>query len=1488
MSRRPFSAVRTEGGLLPQDLLARIQAGDSTLAGTKARSYHLGPHERIGEAVNRSWTRLVATWHAFQDALAKQPEDALATGLTRERWLLPLFQELGYGRLPKGSAIEVEGRSYAVSHTWHRSPIHLLGAGVDLDQRQKGVAGAAKSSPHGLVQEFLNRSDDHLWGFVTNGYRLRVLRDHHSLTRQAYVEFDLQAIMDGEQYSEFLLLWLVCHQSRVEADKPEECWLETWCASSREEGVRALDKLRGGVEKAIEAFGAGFLASKANNRLHEALASGELDAQEYYRQVLRLVYRLIFLFVAEERDALLDPDASETAKERYRRYYATRRLRDLADKRRGSPHGDLWRGVALVMDKLDGGYPPLALPALGSRLWGPTACPWLMDAECANTHVLSAVRQLSHIQDGRTRYPVNWRNVGADELGSIYEGLLELHPRIHAEAGTFKLDTAAGHERKTTGSYYTPTSLVDCLLDSALDPVLDEAAKKGADAILALKVCDPACGSGHFLVAAARRIAKRLASVRSGDDEPSPRDVQRALRDVVGRCVFGVDVNPMAVELCKVSLWMEAIEPGRPLSFLDSHIQCGNALLGTTPALMARGIPDDAFKPIEGDDKEVAKRLKKRNRDERKTKQERLPFMRPEDKQIFDEFVACDMGPDFDLASVREQETCWVNLNRSRAFRDAKFMADAWCAAFVWPKQAGEKEEAAVTQNLWRRMQRDAMAAPRTTRRIVQELSRQFAFFHWHLAFPAVFGEVKPKFGKGETTGWTGGFDVVLGNPPWERIKLQEKEFFASRAPKIAGARTAAARKREIARLERDEPLLWVSWSSAVRSAEGSIRIVRDSGRFPLCGRGDINTYSIFAELDRTLIRSSGRSGCIVPTGIATDATTQYYFADLIDRRTLVCLFGFENEGKLFKGVDHRVNFCIIVVNGQPHEGHPEFSAFVRHPDLLRDPDRRYRLTATEIGLINPNTRTCPVFRTRRDAELTKAVHRRASVLWREDGEDGNPWDVSFRSMFHMSGDSGLFRAEEDLPAPDWTRQGNAFRSGQRLMLPLYEAKMIYHYNHRFGDFGLVEPGKRAHILPSPDLDLLRDPTYVPSPRYWVAAEEVDARVDARWPHEWFIGWRDVTDPRSSVRTVVSSIVPRTAVSGKLPLLLSTSRDPWLLAANLASFVLDYFGRQKIGGVSLSMFVMRQLPLLPPSEFSRECAWAPGSSVVQWLRPRVLELTYTCWDLAPFARDLGYYGPPFKWDVERRFELRCELDAAFFQLYGLGRNDVDFVMESFPIVRRKDEKRQGSFRTKERILEIHDEMHAAAQGRRPYLSSLGPPAADRGVAHSEATRPSWAGTVSSLVLPAVMPKVGLQHAAALISWALLRQRGNRVTRIDLARAFALLSAPNLLLRLAPAELHHYAQPWAQRVGNRTVGPGTLAQGVQALLDRDGVRLATDSSGSVVLEATSHTPPADRLDDWYLFEAQLALAVLDALPAGSLSTVDGSMSAEDRQLLAGGA
>jgi hypothetical protein len=858
--RELFTTVHTEGAVLPPDLLARVVAGDPSLPGLEPEAYHLDRGDRLKEAITRSWNRLLGTWRAFQEQLSRLPETDRATTLTRERWLLPLFAELGYGWLAPARAVELDGKSYAISHAWGAVPIHLLGWRTDLDRREKGVAGAAAQSPHGLLQELLNRSGDRLYGFVSNGRVLRLLRDNTSLTRQAYVQFDLEAMFSGEVHADFVLLWLVCHVSRLEGEPPETCILERWREAARQQGVRALEALRNGVQRAIEALGTGFLAHPANAALREALRRGALDRQDYYRELLRLVYRLIFLFVAEDREVLFDPASSAEARERYLRYYSTARLRDLAARRRGTRHGDLWEGLKVLMRALaaGAGAPGLALPALGSFLWSPEAIPHLEAAQLSNEHLLAAVRSLSEVTEGGVRRAVDYRNLGTEELGSVYESLLELHPEVNLDAATFELKVEAGHERKATGSYYTPPQLVQCLLDTALEPVLAERARAPDPeaAILSLKVLDPASGSGHFLVAAAHRIARRLAAVRTGDAEPSPEAVRKALRDVVSRCIYAVDVNEMAVELCKVSLWLEALDPGRPLSFLDAHVKRGNSLLGVTPALLARGIPDAAYKEAHAlDDKEACRALRKRNRAERSllasgARQTLLEeWATAQSRELAKAVQHLAEISDDTSETVAAKEEVFREIVEGDAYRRAKLAADAWCAAFFLPKRKGSD---GITTDTVRRLLESPDSVPEALKRDVERVASELAFFHWHLEFPEVF-----RVGNGEPenpeAGWSGGFDVVLGNPPWERVKLEEKQFFAARAPEVAASRTKAERHRAIEKLREDDPALYRAYREALHQAKSELDFLHGSGRFPLCGRGDTNTYAVFAEAMRVL-----------------------------------------------------------------------------------------------------------------------------------------------------------------------------------------------------------------------------------------------------------------------------------------------------------------------------------------------------------------------------------------------------------------------------------------------------------------------------------------------------------------------------------------------------------------------------------------------------------------------------------------------------------
>ncbi len=1342
-NRNTFTTIHTEGALLPVDLLQQISENDKNLEGLNPESYHLAPSEKLNEAINRSWNRLSGLWGAFKSARSRLGPNDAGTTLTRERWLLPLFQELGYGRLSTSRAVEIEGKTYPISHQWQNVPIHLVGCGIDLDRRTPGAAGAARISPHSLLQEFLNRSDAVLWGITSNGLRLRILRDNSSLTRQAYLEFDLEAMFDGEVYSDFVLLWLVCHQSRFEVmERQTECLLERWSKIAQEHGTRALDDLRRGVEEAIVSLGQGFLQHPLNTDLRTRLKRGELPAQDYYRQLLRLVYRLIFLFAAEDRDLLLLPDAPVEARQRFQNYYSTTRLRALAQKQRGGRHHDRYEALRLVMTLLgsDSGCPELALPALGGFLFDPRSTADLNDARLDNQALLSAVRSLAFITEGNTRRAVDYRNLGPEELGSVYESLLELHPLLNTDAGTFQLISAAGNERKTTGSYYTPSSLIQVLLDSALDPVIEravaeahrEGAKDAKDSsdkeknfarlassrLLSLKVCDPACGSGHFLIAAAHRIAGRLAEVRAGDNEPSPNETRRALRDVIRHCIYGVDLNPMAVELCKVNLWLESLEPGKPLSFLDAHIKCGNSLVGVGPKMEIDEleVPDEAFNPVTGDDRAMAAFLKKRNKNEREGKEFIVTVLHTRedlDRWIAERSRGVEAMPEDSAADVQAKAQAYADLQESVEVLRQRQAADFWTAAFFWKIIAPARkafEIAAPTQGQIKRL-RSGREVQAGLPEQVRQLSRAVNFFHWPLEFAEAAA--------------AGGFDCVLGNPPWERIKLQEEEFFAARDPQIAAAPNKAARQRLIDQLTQTNPALAAEFEAAKHTAECSSKFVRNSARYPLTAVGDVNTYALFAEHFRNLTNANGRAGVIVPTGIATDDTTKDFFGDLVEKRSLASLFDFENREKLFPAVDSRMKFCLLTLSGQPVK-QARFVFFATRVEHLRDERRRFTLDPAEIALFNPNTRTMPVFRTRADAELTRKIYQRVPVLVNErTGE--NPWGVRFQAMFHMSNDSGLFITE---PREGYVR--------------LYEAKMFWHYDHRWATF---DGQDTRELTPSEK----HNQQYHVTTRYYVPNHEVLNRLGCL-KHKWLFAFRGITNATNE-RSMVTSIIPLVGVGNSAPIFLFDQITPTLctcLDANSACIPFDFTNRFKIGGTNLNFFIVKQFPVIPPNRYSKE--------EKKFIISRVIELSFTAYDLLPFAQDilneigvetwndwfphspLAVDGSPvpFPWDEDRRAVLRAELDAYYARLYGLNRKQLryildpadlteheledildpweevsdpldpvgyaqrvaasDFPGETFRVLKEKEIRQYGEYRTRRLVLEAWDRLEGVEVG----------------------------------------------------------------------------------------------------------------------------------------------------------------------------------------------
>jgi hypothetical protein len=1320
-----LATVRVTGSALPADVLSAVVSGADGLGGLDADAYRLELGVSPREAANRAWSVLTGAYDGYRKALADRPEGDPAVGLTREKWLAIVLRELGFGRVPttRAGGLSADDRQFPISHQWHTEaghvPIHLLGWGVELDKRTPGQAGAADRAPHAMLQEYLNRTDAALWGVVSNGRRLRLLRDSSTLIGQSFVEFDLEAMFDGEVFSDFVVLYLVCHATRFETRNPDgtyaedptpaDCWLERWRGYAVETGTRALTALRPAVAQAIATLGSGFTRHPQND-LHRRLAAREITPDDVHHALLRLVYRLLFCFVGEDRELLLDPSAPTEAQERYNRWFSTARLRRVSTRRRGSGHGDHWQSLRLVLGGLgsEGGRPELALPGLGG-IFELGESDIVAELELSNAALLEAVRHLTVVQPvgGGPKRRVDYRNLGAEELGSVYESLLEFVPRYDESQRAFSLETVVGNERKTSGAYYTPTSLIDCLLDSALDPLLDDAEKADdpEQALLEMTVCDPACGSGHFLVAAAKRIAARLATVRAraeGAEEPTPLDEQAAMHDVVDRCIYGVDLNPLAAELAKVSLWLESVQPGRALSFLDAHIKVGNALLGATPALLAGGIPDDAFKPLDGDDKKWATSLKKRNREEGKAGQGDLftaDVLTVSNDDIRAGVAAIEQLPTTSLADVHLAARRLREFDQSPELRRARLVADAWCAAFVTVKTP---DHPAITEATLRRLADtsgpgDIDGAAAAEADMVRRISDEYKFFHWQLEFPQIFrstDEVADSAGPG----WSGGFSCVLGNPPWDQVELKEQEFFAAFDPEIAGGGTGAARKRLIEGLAQRNPPLHSKYLAAKRRVDGQRHFLGASGRFPLCGRGRINLYAVFAEHGRSCVSPFGRLGVVVPAGIATDATTQRFFDEVVRTHALLSLYHFENESLIFQNVHHAFRFCLLTLAGQAVRiKQARFTFFGRGTSDLDRPGARFEMSPAEIELVNPNSRTCPTFRSRRDAEINLAVYRRCPILRRRERIPGDGWALSLRQgIFNMTSDSHLFRTAADLDGDGGVRTGNRYRVDDSEMLPVYEGKMVHHFDHRWATHDGADVRDVSAIEKN-------DPNVSAQPRYWVDSREVSGHAGSTTSLDrgWLLCFRDITGTEK-VRTMIGTAIPVAGVGHNLPILTVEGQDQAVLVGLLGSLALDYLARQKVGGTHMTFFILEQLPVPTPAAFGGAAPWAPGT-VSEFVLSRVLELVYTAWDMQPFAADIGDDGAPFRWDPPRRAAIRAELDAAFFHLYGLDRADTEYVLSTFPIANRNDPELTP------RILREYDAMQRAIETGIPYRSPLDPP-----------------------------------------------------------------------------------------------------------------------------------------------------------------------------------
>jgi len=1337
-----LAAINVEGGLISPEMLAEVAA--TTPDAKAASDYHcpkgtslrdeITRYFRIGQAHWQVWSKLgrptVTQTAVFARNLLQEAfgfEDLEGPGdHQRDGHRYRITWEGKGGRVPIVVAAPIEAEAGKAVETFTKTLPEFGDGSAD---------GLARRSPAALLQDWLNVAPESLWGLVFAGDRVRLMRDNASFTRPAYIEVDLGAIFRDEMFADFTAIWLLIHATRFGAEGAAagDSPLERWREAGQRAGTAARERLRGSVEDTLLALGQGFL--DANPDLRAKLDDQTLSMQSWFEQILRVVYRLIFLAVAEDRGLLLSPGISLAVRTLYLDGYGFAHLRDRSVRRSAHDHHfDAWEGVKIVFHALEHGQKELGLPALGG-IFARGLTPDLDNAKLPNRAFMSAIFKLSWLMDDNHRVRINWRDMATEELGSVYEGLLELvpmrtdHGRVFAFAGAAE---AKGNARKISGSYYTPDSLVQALLDSALDPVLDRAeAEGGAEAILTLNVIDPACGSGHFLLGAARRMATRVAQLRDNDAPDYPA----AMRDVARNCIHGVDRNPMAVELAQVALWIETVQPGKPLGFLDANIQCGDSLLGIFDLnALKEGIPDDAYKPLTGDDKATAKYFARRNKAEKIGQGildlaqggSRMPPAR----------LAADMNdlrhlPEDTVEQVEAKQRKFAAWKADPRCRSTKVACDFYIAAFLLPKVGGapaNENDAMIptTGHVRTCLAGGNLFGPLEV--AAAEAAEYARAFHWPLAFPEVMIA-------------RGGFDVVLGNPPWERIKLQEQEFFAIRSPEIALAPNAAERGKLIRRLGESDPgtsarALHHQFQFAKRVAEASTVFfgapkdqdptkidpakVGYSRRYPWTGRGDVNTYALFSEHFQRLTRDNGRAGLLVPTSIATDITTSPFFSNLIATKRLISLFSFFEVRKWFVATDDRKAFCLLVLGAAVKP--TRFIFEITDLNELDRPDRSFELTPDQIADLNPNTKTAPVFRTRRDADLTAQIYQRVPILLSyERGVARSPWSVSFMAMFHMANDSGLFRTKDQLSAAGYSLKDNAWACDQPVgnakdelplvsahdgqfalstgaaipqvdsYVALYEAKMVHQFDHRWATY---------RGLDSRDMSIAEKSISAnePVPRYWVPQTEVSDRLTASgWSQQWFMGWRR-NARATDERTMIFSVIPGVGV-GDSEFLLSvkaTAAQSAAFAGCMNSMIHDFVVRQKVGGVNMSFYLIEQFPVLPPEAYSDED--------LGYLVPKVLELTYTSHSVASFARDLGHDGPPFRWDEARRAHLRADLDAWYALAYGLSRDELRYILdpkdvmgpdypsETFRVLQKNEIAKYGEYRTARLVLEAYDQL----------------------------------------------------------------------------------------------------------------------------------------------------------------------------------------------------
>ena len=966
--------------------------------------------------------------------------------------------------------------------------------GLPLDVRDSGDRHRT-GTPHGQILRYLStaeiESEDSIrWGILTSGDVWRLYYSRARPRATGYFALDLGAAVESDLEDALRTFFILF---RRDSFVRQDGAVSTFLGSALAEGRR--------YEEQIAADLSGLVFDRVFPGLVSALSDASGKEPSGVREpALIFLYRLLFILYAEDRGLLPVNDSQYTAyglRESVRDDISSKMNSGVRFSAVASNYYDHLMTLCRLIDKGDSS---IGLPPYNGGLFAAESAPVLDMVRLPDAIIAPLIYDLSHAESDDGRRFINYRDLSVQQLGSLYEHLLEREP-VRNEEGRVEVQPNP-YARKDSGSFFTPQELVDLIMDRTLKPLAEErlaAFKKRADdlkgdlrpvperladlqrfdpaeAVLELKVLDPAMGSGHFLVTAVdflsdyiselveyasavpdwlddeyvSPLVKRVSSIRrdiihrarESDwiiDESQLTDQAIIRRMVLKRCIYGVDKNPLTVELAKVSLWLHSFTVGAPLSFLDHHLRCGDSLIGldVTEAMTELNRLGGLFATSAIAGAEAAT-----------SGMERIEEMSDADVSEVRESAELFQSVEETTADIRRllDFLCglrWLTAGMGRRIRTTfetplvealgSLPGDAYSLLAHGPDAEPYLEPGESWpefEELWNE---------------ATSIADRERFLHWQVAFPGVW------------QGWQdahprGGFDAIIGNPPWDRIKLQEVEWFATRLPEVASARTATERRRRIQMLRVEEAPLIEDFDDAKDRADRLGQLVRSSGHYPLLGGGDINLYSLFVERAMRLVKPDGFVGLLTPSGIYADKTAAKFFNRVSTRGRLSSLFDFENRKIFFKDVHASFKFCVLIFGGMERRfDETECAFFLHDTDTVGDPERCFPLAPEDFVRVNPNTGTAPVFRTRRDAEITQRIYEKHPVLVdRSDGPVQRTWPVRYHTMFHMTNDSHLFRTAEQLETAGFYRvEGNRWKKGEGLYLPLYEGKMVQAFDHR-------------------------------------------------------------------------------------------------------------------------------------------------------------------------------------------------------------------------------------------------------------------------------------------------------------------------------------------------------------------------------------------------------------------------------------------------------